>query len=71
MKGVAIDEIVMLLVRGILWRAKPYERLKHEIRLQGVRRRKPLGGWESLKGERARWGKPGWSGLWMFMRWRG
>jgi hypothetical protein len=44
MKGVAIDEIVMLLVRGILWRAKPYERLKHEIRLQGVRRRKPLGG---------------------------
>jgi hypothetical protein len=44
MKGVIIDEMVTRLVRGNLWRARPYERLKHEIRLRGVRRRKPLRG---------------------------
>jgi len=44
-------------------KAKPQERYRHETRPEGSERRNPLGGRETLEGERTGRGKPGVSGL--------
>jgi len=57
------DELLVLTVRESPWRAKPHGRYRHEIGPEVRARRKPSRGCETLRAERTRWGKPGWSGL--------
>jgi hypothetical protein len=52
-----------LRVEGKALEEKPQGRYRYETRPDGFGRRKPLGGWETLEGERTGLGKPGWSGL--------